>query len=249
MTPTDGALLVLSAFGAGALNSVAGGGSFLSFPALVLTGVPALNANATSTVALWPGSVTSTFGYRTELAAERERLSWLAAVSLGGGAAGALLLLWTPVRVFEGLVPFLLLAATLVFTFGDSVRKRLTLASRGAVTVAWAAIAVYGGYFGGGMGLLMLAALTLLGMTDIHRMNALKSALGVLVNGVAVAIFAVAGAVQWAEAGLMVIGSMAGGYAGARLARRVEPKRVRSAVVVMGWALTAAFFYRWVTRP
>jgi len=249
MTLTDGALLVLAACGAGALNSVAGGGSFLSFPALVLTGVPALNANATSTVALWPGSVASTFGYRAELGSERERLAWFSAVSLAGGAAGALLLLWTPVRIFEGLVPFLLLAATLVFTFGDAVRSRLKLASRGAVTVTWAAIAVYGGYFGGGMGLLMLAALTLLGMSDLHRMNALKSALGVLVNSVAVAVFAVAGAVHWPQAGLMVAGSIAGGYAGARIARRVPPKRVRPAVVVLGWALTAAFFYRWITGP
>ncbi|MBL8957310.1 MAG: sulfite exporter TauE/SafE family protein [Myxococcaceae bacterium] len=246
MSLGEAALLVLAAFAAGALNSVAGGGSFFTFPALVLAGVPALSANATSTVALWPGSVASTAGYRVELAAEPERVKWLAPVSLAGGAAGALLLLWTPVHVFEGLVPFLLLTATLVFTFGDAVRRRLSLASRGAVTAAWAVISVYGGYFGGGMGLLMLAALTLLGMADIHRMNALKSAMGVLVNGVAVAIFAAAGAVQWADAGLMVAGTVAGGYAGARLARRVEPKRVKPAVVAMGWALTAAFFYRWL---
>jgi hypothetical protein len=244
----DGALLVLAACGAGALNSIAGGGSFLSFPALVLTGVPPVLANATSTVALWPGSLASTLGYREELRAERERLVWLSAVSLGGGVAGALLLLLTPSKVFEGLVPFLLLAATLVFTFGDAVRARLPAASssRGAVTALWALIAVYGGYFGGGMGLLMLAALTLLGMSELHRMNALKSGLGVLVNGVAVAVFAVAGAVQWAQAGLMIAGSMVGGYAGARLARRVDPKRVRPVVVFLGWTLTVAFFYRWL---
>jgi uncharacterized membrane protein YfcA len=242
----DATLLVLAACGAGALNSIAGGGSFLSFPTLVFLGVPPVIANATSTVALWPGSLASTLGYREELRAERERLIWLSAVSLGGGIFGALLLLLTPSRVFEALVPFLLLAATLVFTFGDRVRKRLSGASRVVVMPLWTLISIYGGYFGGGMGLLMLAALTVAGLSDLHRMNALKSGLGVLVNGVAVAVFAVAGAVQWAPAGLMIMGSIFGGYLGARLARRVDPQRVRPVVVGLGWALTVAFFYRWL---
>lgn len=245
----DGALLVLAAVGAGALNSIAGGGSFLSFPALVLTGMPAIAANATSTVALWPGTLASTLAYREELKASRAELIWLSAVSLGGGIIGALLLLLTPSKVFEGMVPFLLLAATLVFTFGERVRARLpATASRQVVMPVWVLISVYGGYFGGGMGLLMLAALTVAGIGDLHRMNALKSGLGLLVNGVAVAVFAVAGMVQWAQGGLMIGGSIAGGYLGARLARRIDPKRVRPVVVALGWALTVAFFARWLSR-
>ena len=243
----DGALLVIAACGAGALNAIAGGGSFLSFPALLLVGVPAVSANATSTVALWPASLAATLAYRDELRASREQLIWLSAVSLGGGIFGALLLLLTPTKVFEGAVPFLLLLATLVFTFGDMVRARLpAIGSRQVVMPIWVLISIYGGYFGGGMGLMMLAALALASVGDIHRMNALKSVLCVLVNGVAVAVFAVAGAVHWAEAGLMIGGSIVGGYLGARVARRVEPKRVRPVVVVIGWALTAAFFYRWL---
>ena len=238
---------MLAACGAGALNAVAGGGSFLSFPALLLTGVPAVSANATSTVALWPAALASTLAYRDELRASREHLIWLSAVSLGGGIFGALLLLLTPTRVFEGIVPFLLLAATLVFTFGDRLRAKVPAAtSRAAVMPLWALVSVYGGYFGGGMGLLMLALLTVLGIGDLHRMNALKSGLGLLVNGVAVAVFAVAGAVYWAQAGLMVVGSIAGGYFGARLARRIDPKQVRPVVVFIGWGLTVAFFYRWL---
>lgn len=236
---------MLAALLAGALNSIAGGGSFLSFPALVLTGVPSIAANATSTIALWPGSLASALGYRKELDLERERLRWLTPLSLGGGALGAVLLLVTPAKVFEALVPFLLLIAALVFTFGDALRKQLPASgSRGAVMAVWLLISVYGGYFGGGMGLLMLAALSLAGVTDLHRMNALKSALGTLVNGVAVVIFAVAGAPHWVPVGLMVVGSIAGGYFGAVIARRIDPKRVRPVVVVLGWTLTAAFFYR-----
>ncbi|MBK7861637.1 MAG: sulfite exporter TauE/SafE family protein [Archangiaceae bacterium] len=241
----DAALLVLAACGAGALNAIAGGGSFLSFPALVLTGVPALSANATSTVALWPGSLASTLAYRDELRASREHLIWLSAVSLGGGICGALLLLLTPSKTFEAMVPFLLLIATLMFTFGEALRRRVpALGARQVVMPLWVLISVYGGYFGGGMSLMMLAALTLAAVGDLHRMNALKSGLGVLVNGVAVAVFAVAGAVQWAQAGLMVVGSVLGGYLGARLARKVDPKRVRPLVVALGWGLTAAFFWR-----
>ncbi len=244
MTTGPIALLVAAAFGAGALNSIAGGGSFLSFPALVFVGVPAVSANATSTVALWPGSIASAFGYREELAAERERLVSMALVSIVGGIAGALLLLLTPSQVFERLVPFLLLVATLVFTFGEALRRRLKPGSRAAVLVSQLGLATYGGYFGGGLGLMMLAAFALAGVADIHRMNALKTALGALINAVAVVIFAIAGVVQWLPAVLMMGGSIAGGFIGAVIARRVDPKRVRPVVVVLGWLLTAAFFYR-----
>jgi uncharacterized membrane protein YfcA len=244
MSTGEIALLVAAAFAAGAMNSIAGGGSFFSFPALVFAGVPAVAANATSTVALWPGSLAASLGYRQELAEERPRLVSLSLISLAGGIGGALLLLLTPGRVFEALVPFLLLLATLVFTFGDAARARVKTRSKLFAQVLQLVISVYGGYFGGGMGLMMLAAFTLMGMTDIHRMNALKSALAVLINGVAVAIFAVAGVVHWAAAGLMIAGSIAGGLVGASLSRRVDSKRFKKVVIVLGWALTAVFFYR-----
>jgi uncharacterized membrane protein YfcA len=151
--------------------------------------------------------------------------------------------------VFEAMVPFLLLVATLIFTFGDAVRARVKVGSRTSVVVLQVVIAIYGGYFGGGMGLMMLAAFTLMGMTDIHRMNALKSALGALINGAAVVTFALAGIVQWGPAALMVAGSIAGGFGGAVMARRVDPKRVKLVVIVLGWVLTAAFFYRTFIAP
>lgn len=242
----EAALLFGAAVAGGALNSVAGGGSFLTFPALIFVGVNPISANATSTVALWPGSVASSFGYRQELQAEASNLRWLAALSAVGGLIGALTLIETPKELFERLLPFLLLLATLVFTFGDALRARMgaTVLSRPAVAAVQLGIAIYGGYFGGGMGLMMLAAFTFLGMTELHRMNALKSALGVVINGIAVATFAATGKVAWAPAGVMVLGAALGGFAGASLARRVAPARMRPVVVGLGWLMTAWFFWR-----
>ena len=177
--------LLFSAAGlGGALNSVAGGGSFLTFPALIFAGVAPICANATSTIALWPGSVASSLGYREELRAEAANLRWLSALSALGGLIGAVTLIETPRELFERLLPFLLLLATLVFTFGDRLRSGLgsTVVSRPVVAGVQLLIAIYGGYFGGGMGMMMLAAFAFLGMTQLHRMNALKSALGVVIN-------------------------------------------------------------------
>jgi uncharacterized protein len=246
MDAGEAALLFGAAVAGGALNSVAGGGSFLTFPALIFTHADAITANATSTVALVPGSLASAFGYRDELKSEGKNLKWLAAISAGGGLVGSLTLIATPSTVFNTLVPFLMLLATLVFTFGDLLRARMLgkPAPRPVVFGVQLAIAIYGGYFGGGMGLMMLAAFTFLGMTDLHRMNALKSALGVLINGVAVVVFAVSGKVSWAPAGVMVLGAIAGGFAGASLARKVAAAKVRPVVVAIGWAMTAAFFWR-----
>lgn len=228
------------------LNSVAGGGSFLTFPALVFAQFDPITANATSTVALVPGSLASAIGYREELKAEADNLKWLAVLSAVGGLIGSVTLIATPTRVFDVLVPFLMLLATLVFTLGDRVRARMAAkpASKPVVAIVQLLIAIYGGYFGGGMGLMMLAAFTLIGMTQLHRMNALKSALGVLINGVAVVIFAVSGKIAWAPAGVMVVGAVLGGFGGASLARKVAPARVRPVVVVIGWVMTAAFFWR-----
>jgi hypothetical protein len=242
-------LMVGAALLAGALNAVAGGGSFFTVPALIFLGVSPVVANATSTVALWPGSLASAWGYRREVAAERRAALKLSLVSALGGVAGALLLVWTPAELFLRLLPFLLLAATLFFTFGPRIREALGArgraegASVGALALQ-AIIAVYGGYFGGGMGLMMLAAFALMGMTDIHRMNGLKSLLGALINGLAVVTFLVARVVDGAIALPMVGGAIAGGYLGASVARRLPPAWVRRFVIAVGWAMTAWFFVR-----
>lgn len=243
-----GALLGASAAVAGALNSVAGGGSFLTFPALLFSGMGAIQANATSTVALWPGTVASAVAYRRELFLERTLLLWLGLPSLLGGFAGAALLVWTPPEVFQKIIPFLLLLATLTFTFGERLKIHWgdTPSGRRAL---WGAllqmpIAVYGGYFGGGIGLMMLATFLLLGMTDIHRMNGLKTLLASAINAVAIGTFVLAGKVVWPEAVVMVLGASIGGYAGGSIARRLSAKTVRRWVVVYGWVLTGYFFVR-----
>jgi uncharacterized protein len=247
--------MLAAATAAGALNSVAGGGSFLTFPTLVWTGVEPIAANIASTVALWPGSVASAAGYRKELSFERRLVLWLGAISLAGGVAGALLLVRTPSETFRRVLPFLLLTATVVFTFGDSIQRKLTEVGQRAgfklseaiwpAVVAQVPISVYGGYFGGGIGLMMLAAFAALGMRDIHRMNGIKSVLAALMNGSAIATFVATGAVPWAPALLMAVGAIGGGYGGARLARRIDPRWVRRFVVAVGWALTG-YFFLWV---
>jgi uncharacterized membrane protein YfcA len=247
VTPASHALLFLAAAAGGAVNSVAGGGSFIAFPALLFAGVAPVAANATNTIALWPGTVASTFAYRRELREVRRELLPLAAASVAGGLAGSLLLLGTSDRTFVRLIPWLLLFATLLFTFGGRIPRKAGDEARGGLWVAAGAqlvVSVYGGYFGGGQGIMVLAILSVLGMTDIHRMNALKTLLSSLVNGVAVAAFIVAGAVAWSPGVVMIGGGVAGGYAGAALARRVDPKRVRWLVLVIAWGMTAFFFVR-----
>ncbi len=254
MTALHAIALLAAAMLGGALNSVAGGGSFITFPTLLLTGVLPIQANATSTVALWPGSLSSAAAYRRELRRERDLLGVLGAASLAGGLLGAILLLRTPQATFVRLVPWLLLVATLLFTFGGSLanrlRRRMGKEHGAAVTgVAGVAllqlvIATYGGYFGGGIGILMLASLALLGMENIHAMNALKTLLAGLINGVAVITFILAGAVAWPQAVVMIVGGILGGYGGAFFARRVESRLVRRFVIVVGVAMTAYFFLR-----
>jgi uncharacterized protein len=247
--PVAGLILVGAAFAAGALNSVAGGGTFLTFPSLLLAGVPPIEANATSTVALWPGSAASAVAYREELAHERRVLLVLGAASIAGGLAGALLLIHTPQETFALLIPFLLLGATLIFAFGGRIAPRAQAAPPAAARLAAIGAlqfgtAVYGGYFGAGIGFLMLASLALMGMQDIHAMNGLKVVLGMLINGVAIVAFVLAGLVVWPYALLMVAGAIAGGYGGARAAKRVPRAWVRSFVIAVGVALTAYFFLR-----
>jgi hypothetical protein len=240
-------LLFVAAVAGGAINSVAGGGSFVAFPALLFAGVPAVPANATNTIALWPGSLASVLAYRRELDEVKRELLPLALAALAGGLVGSLLLLRTSESTFVLLIPWLLLFATVLFSFGGPISRRLTRGARAPLwlaAVAQLAISVYGGYFGGGMGIMMLAVLTLLGMTHIHRMNALKNVLGALINGVAVVAFVIAGAVRWAPGIVMIAGGITGGYAGAALARRVSPRYVRWAVMGIAWSMTGYFFVK-----
>lgn len=252
--------LFLAACIGGAMNSVAGGGSFFSFPALLLFGLqppfggldPKI-ANATNAVALWPGSAASVGAYRRELRHQRETVKLLAWISMIGGLAGALLLLITPSDVFEILLPYLMLGATLLFTFSPRInravrrmqqQRSVPADSRQRTILLQAIISIYGGFFGGGIGIMMLATLALMGMEHIHEMNALKTLLATLINGIAVVAFAVAGVVAWPQALLMAIGAIIGGYGGAALARRLNPLHVRLFVIVVGFALSGYLFYR-----
>ncbi len=260
-------ILFGSAALAGAVNSVAGGGTLLTFPALLWTGQLATVANATSTVALWPGQLSSLWGYRKELGENRDAIARLAIPSLLGGIVGALLLLRTPPGVFASLVPYLILMATLLFIAQEPLSKwqraKAAKAAEGAPpeavernrdelsATAWTGVmvfqffvAVYGGYFGAGIGILMLAALGLMGFTNIHRMNGLKNINGLCINLVAAAIFIANGLVQWPIALWMAIGAIFGGYGGAGIARKLGQKNVRRIIIFIGFALTLSLLFK-----
>jgi uncharacterized protein len=245
--------LLGTALAAGAINAVAGGGSFFTFPALVMTGMPSIAANATSTVAVWPGTVASVGAYREDIRRHRHLLPGLVGVSILGGLLGAVVLLWTPQATFDHILPWLLLGATLIFTFGARLvtwlRGHPHPAGQPARTgvVTWLIqllIATYAGYFGGGAGLLMLAMLSLAGMTDIHAMNGIKTVLAATANLVAIAAFIWAGKIVWPQALLMAVGATVGGYGGAYFARKVKPARIRVVVIAAGSAMTLYFFLR-----
>jgi len=236
----------------GALNSVAGGGSFIAFPALLFTGVPPIPANATNTIALWTAAAASGGAYRNRLDVPRRVMIPLLAASLAGGLIGAILLLKTPPQTFMRVLPWLTLGATLLFAFGKKLaggRKSVIEheASSGALagtTLFQLCVAVYGGYFGGGMGIVMLAMLAVLGMTDIHAMNALKSVLGFVINGVAVVTFIVARAVYWKHGIVMIAGGIVGGYVGAHYAQKLPQSWIRIFVVLVGAGMTVYFFWK-----
>jgi uncharacterized protein len=241
-------LLFIVAAAAGAINSVAGGGSFLTLPTLLYAGITPVVANATSTLAMLPGSVASAVAYRRELRTMGRWLVPLGIVSLIGGFLGGVLLVRTSDTSFMRLLPWLMLLAAVTFTFGDRVRRMLSLKQlHGNVWVVAAiqfVVAIYGGYFGGGMGIIMLASFALVGMLDIHEMNALKTLLAVLVNVLALGAFIIMGVVAWGPGLIMVAGSVAGGYFGAVLARRIDPSWIRGVVIAIGWAMTIYFFVR-----
>ena len=245
------AFLFLAAMIGGALNSVAGGGSFVTLPALLYSGVPPVMANATSTMALWPGSLSSAYAYRHDMKTERRYLVLLVGVSIVGGLIGALLLVRTSDTHFMQLLPWLMLLASVTFSFGGLATARLRRQPVGGVHhFAWWAvllqfiISVYGGYFGGGMGIMMLATMAVVGMTDIHEMNGLKAVMGATLNGVALAEFVLTGAVAWGHGAVMVAGSITGGYFGAHYARQVDKDLVKRFVSVVAWGLTLYFFLR-----
>jgi uncharacterized protein len=292
------AVIAGAAFAAGLINSIAGGGTLVSFPALLWTGRDPVLASATSTVALWPASLAGAYGFRREQKGGARLFLLFAAPSLAGGILGAVLLLRTPSHTFARLVPFLILFATLLLAVQEPLSRRLRGAGRerrgagvdptsgdavdgtrgdaldaasvdgvnrrggvderggaahaGEPSRAWWAgalvfqffVGVYGGYFGAGIGILMLAALGLLGFTDIHRMNALKNLLALCINGVAALYFVASGAVIWADVLVMTLAAVAGGYSGARLAYRLGRRFVRLAVIAIGLAMSISLFFK-----
>lgn len=250
----DVLVLIAAAFVAGGINSIAGGGTLLSFPALLWIGRPPIIANATNTVALWPGSFAGVIGFRKELAKVQRWLLLLFIPSLLGGGLGAWLLLRTSESTFVRIVPILILGATLLLAAQEMITRRLGIIARAhdKPTAGWVTfvftfqflVGIYGGYFGAGMGILMLAALGFIGLSDMHQMNGLKNLLAICINGVAAIYFAMTGSIRWSDGLIMAVASIIGGYTGARLAHRLGRKFVRGAVVVIGLVMTVALFLK-----
>jgi len=241
-------LLFVAGFGGGVLIAVAGGGTFVTFPALVFAGVPVISANASSAVALFPGNITSAWAYRREIVGITEiDVRLFSVLSLAGSLVGALLLLVTPSAIFSGMVPWLMLFATIVFALGNFTQlerlRHVRLGRRGSM-VAMFLMAIYGGYFGAGLGFMMLATLTLLGMRDILAMNGLKLLLAGLMSIASVTTYSLAGIVDWGAAVPVLAGALAGGYLGAQGARLVHPALLKWFIVALGAGLTVFFFWR-----
>lgn len=247
-------ILFGAAFVAGIANSIAGGGSFISFPALLLTGVPPIQANATNSVAIWPGVVASTLGYRREVSAHLRLLPLLTIVGVAGGVTGAKILLHTPPSIFMRLIPWLLLGGTLVFMFGMRIatwirqrtllHPRVSAAMRVLHVVLLLMISVYIGYFGAGVAILVAAVFALMGLESMHAINGLRTYLVSVSNLVAIATFIAAGAIYWPQALVMVVGAAIGGYGGAHYARKMDPALVRRIVIALGFIMSAYFFLR-----
>jgi uncharacterized membrane protein YfcA len=241
-------LLIAAGFSAALVNSVAGGGQLLAFPAMVFSGVPSVVANASATVALFPGLFAASFAYRGHFK-HLEGIPFKQAliVSITGGFVGALLLLLTPQTMFDFIIPWLLLLASFVFIFGRPVsmmfKRKLRMGVAGVLALQFG-VAVYGGYFGGGLGIVLLGVWTLLGHTDIHALNAYKTLLAGGLNGAAIVLFVLTGTVAWHGTLFMLVGAVSGGYVGAHTARRMNPDHVRKVVSVISVAVTIAFFAR-----
>jgi uncharacterized protein len=257
-------ILFFTAVLAGAINAVAGGGTLLTFPALIFGGQPAIIANATNTLAIWPGALTSFWAYRSELGYHRREVLMLSVPSFVGGVLGAWLLVHTDESTFDFLVPYLILLATGLFIVQEPLARRqrrragmpadgdqpellavgTTAFGHAATPARWLAvlvsqflIGVYGGYFGAGIGMLMLAAYGILGFSNIHQANAIKNLNAMFINGIAAVLFIAKGLIDWPIAVLMAAGAIFGGYAGAGTARRLGQKNVRRLVIVIGLCL------------
>jgi uncharacterized protein len=261
LTYLNGLLLFVTAFIAGGLNSVAGGGSFISFPTLIFTGLSPISANATNTTALWVAGLASVRVYRRDLDVDspeerlrqRQTMLILSIVSLVGGLLGSILLLYTSGDVFKKLIPYLLLLATCVFIFGESFKQWLQSFDRISssnsprlvyLVIAQLAISIYGGFFGSGAGILMLATLTFFNIKSIHAMNAMKAWLGACMNGIAIVPFLFAGIIAWQQAILMAVGGALGGYFIANFARQIPSQIVRQFVSIVAISMTTYFFVR-----
>jgi uncharacterized membrane protein YfcA len=241
-------LLAGAALIAGIMNAVAGGGTFITFPMLVFAGVPPINANASNAVGLFPGNFASAWAYRHDYK-NFDGVSFraLAAMGVGGGLTGALLLLLTPGPTFDAMVPWLILIATLIFIFGPRIAPYLHahfhIGPKTLLSVQFF-LSIYGGYFGGAMGIIMLAVYSLFGQTDLNAMNATKTLMAGFINGIAVIVFIGAGIIWWPQTFALLIGSTIGGYVGARVARRMNQQYVRTAIIVISVGVTIAFFVR-----
>jgi len=241
-------LLITASFFAGIINSIAGGGSFLTFPALVFAGVPTIAANATSAVAVFPGYLSGALGFAKELKAfPKSKFLLLIFLSISGGVLGSILLLITPEVVFSFIIPWLLGFATLLFAFGNYVSK---LAEKTSDTngfksnIATLLVCIYGGYFNGGLGIVLLALFSTLGMRDIHLMNGLKNIMSFALSAASVVTFAIAGIVFWKYAIIMMIAATIGGYFGVMVARKLSKSIIRIIIVIIGTIMTFIFFIK-----
>jgi uncharacterized protein len=255
VTITDGLAIFAAGVGAGTVNAVAGGGTLISFPVLVWAGRDPIVANATNALALWPGALAGAIGFRRELARAPRLLGLLLPPAIAGALLGGWLLLRTPSRVFADLVPFLVLAATLLLALQKPLRRLINTREMpegqphgglraASLIAAQLGVSLYGGYFGAGIGILMLAALGLYGLADIHQRNGLKNVLSAVINGVAGLYFATSGAIAWADAAILAAGAMVGGYAGASLGRKLSRSVAEWVVVGIGVAMTVALFVK-----
>jgi uncharacterized protein len=246
-------ILIFSSVIAGMINSVAGGGSLISFPTLLALGYPAIIANATNTAGIWPGSLSSAIVYRKDTEMYKGLLLTLVIPSVAGGLLGAVALVVTPPDLFDRMVPFLVLFATLLFASRDLINKFFNTGKDGGKEsisligyiggfLFQLFVATYGGYFGAGIGILMLGSLSLMGLSDIHRMNGLKVVLGTLINIIAFVFFALKGLVIWPAAFFMAVGTVVGGYIGARLAKKVEQQYIRIFVIITGLSVSLWLF-------
>lgn len=260
MTWTEALLLAASGAAAGLINAIAGGGTLVTFPTLLFVGTPSVVANATNTLALVIGTFGGVLGYRRQLGQVRVWLKRFVPVCLAGGLIGAVLLTVSGEKIFSKLVPFLLLFATVLFVSQGAFRRfaGFDAAADGAAhphgRTVWLAIifqffvAIYGGYFGAGIGILMLASLGFVGLSDIHEMNALKTVLGSLINLVAAVYFIFAGLISWPKAGVMTVGALVGYYFGAHFSQRIPQKHVRRIITGIGFTISAVLFYQQFLR-